>query len=268
MKNSILILSLFLILVSCKEDKKQSVKKEKQTIVADTIEHQDSEITQVGEAEFSSEFLILIPSTYRDWDNSNPANELNASWFDLHQEKGVYSLSKADFEIEKGFSECSGDSTKTINSKNVTLLYLNLPQLKEGNIASVHVNKNKIWPKENTSFDFNNVKYTLRGEGKILETYKNSGEDGNEVSHKVEGYKLYISAANQPEKLLLSQQSFNDTFVELLFVGDIDADSKPDFIFRANRDYEEERVLLFLSTRANPNECVKKVAEITVQFDC
>ena len=90
-----------------------------------------------------------------------------------------------------------------------------------------------------------------------LQTYQN-----------VKDYKLYISADAGPESLFLQQESFNDTFVELLFIGDIDRDGKPDFIFGANRDYEEERVILYLSSKAEKGKIIKNVSEIAVQFDC
>ncbi|MFC6096774.1 hypothetical protein ACFPVY_08955 [Flavobacterium qiangtangense] len=66
----------------------------------------------------------------------------------------------------------------------------------------------------------------------------------------------------------MKEESFNDTFVELLFAGDIDNDGKLDFIFGANRNYEEERVILFLSSKAEKENVVKKVSEIAIQFDC
>lgn len=69
-------------------------------------------------------------------------------------------------------------------------------------------------------------------------------------------------------KNCLQEDAFNDTFVELLFVGDIDRDGKLDFIFGANKNYEEERVILFLSSKAENGNLVKKVSEIAIQFDC
>ena len=68
--------------------------------------------------------------------------------------------------------------------------------------------------------------------------------------------------------MFLEETSFNDTFVQLLFVGDIDADGKLDFIFNASRDYEEERVVLYLSSYAKDNEIIKKVGDIAIQHDC
>ena len=93
-------------------------------------------------------------------------------------------------------------------------------------------------------------------------------EDGEKVFKNVENYKLYLTAGNNAEKLLLAESSFQDTFVRLLFAGDIDGDGKLDFVFSASRNYEEERAILFLSSKARNEEGVKKVSEIAVQFDC
>ena len=38
-------------------------------------------------------------------------------------------------------------------------------------------------------------------------------------------------------------------------------------MFSANRNYEEERVLVYLSSRAKKGKAAEKVCEIAVQFD-
>lgn len=148
------------------------------------------------------------------------------------------------------------------------MILLQENQLKLGEIETVAFVKNKIWPTEKMTFSFNQVNYTLRAEGNVLSSENVSTDDGTEVYKNVEKYRLYISAGKGPEHLFLKQESFNDTFVEILFIGDIDRDGKPDFIFGANRDYEEERVILYLSSEAGAGKVIKKVAEIAVQFDC
>lgn len=268
MKKIILLVFASLFFLACKEEKKvkqnpNNVKE--QAVTPAVVQNAKPEV----EEEFISDFDILIPTTYRDWEGKNPAKKLNQEWVDLFFNGKSYELGKAKFNLENGYDECSGDSTQTINSQNKTLLYLNLPELKLGKIQSVSLKKNKIWPKEKYTFEFNSVEYQLRAEGNILDSWQAEDDDGTKsIAYKVEKYKLFLSSMTTKEKLILYQSSFNDTFVELLFVGDIDRDQKPDFIFSANRDYEENRVLLFLSSKAKTDELIKKVAEIAVQFDC
>lgn len=222
---------------------------------------------EIEEQITKNDFDILLPTRYRDWEERNPADDLTEKWIDLYEKDGKYFLGKADYKIERGFDECSGDSTKTIQPKNKALILLENDNLKLGEIQAVKFVKNKIWPTEKMSFRFNDVDYSLRAEGKVLSSERVHTDHGIEIFQNVEDYRIYISANNGPEHLFLNQKSFNDTFVELLFIGDIDRDGKPDFIFGANRDYEEERVLLYLSSDQE-GKIIKKVSEIAVQFDC
>lgn len=267
-----LFFSIFLlsILVSCNNSKE--IEKEEIVEVPDTSAVQEiapkEEIVE-EEIEFKNDFDILIPRSYRNWEGKNEANAITKDWIDLYEKNGKYYLSKANFKLESGYDECIGDSTKIIESKNKTMVFMDSKDLKLGELKSLRINKNKIWPKEKITFTFNNVEYFLRAEGEILSSFKvHNDDEKEEIFHNVKDYKLYISTKDIPEKLLLREESFNDTFVELLFAGDIDNDGKLDFIFGANRNYEEERVILFLSSKAEKENVVKKVSEIAIQFDC
>ncbi|WP_428229797.1 hypothetical protein [Flavobacterium sp.] len=269
MKKIILGFVLVSVLFSCNGSKEKRT--EKNSGVTNTAPVKDSlHDNEIGSSKaFENDLDILLPRSYRTYDGKNPAASLNEKWIDLYEKSGEYYLGKADFEIEKGFDECSGDSLNLIIPKNKTILFIDYPQLKLGKIKSLKIDENKIWPKEKITFTFNNVSYTLRGEGKVISSEKRQADDGKEeVFNNVQHYKLYLSAGDDAEKLLLAEDSFQDTFVELRFAGDIDGDGKLDLIFSANRNYEEERVILFLSSKAENDGVIKKVAEIAVQFDC
>lgn len=267
MKKNIFAIILISILFSCR-DNKETKAVNNTVIVKDTVVDTAENEVVVEEEEFKKDFAILLPRTYRTYNDVNEAASLNEKWLELYEENGQYYLGKAKFKIENGYDECVGDSTKSISPENKALIFIENPELKTGKIKSLKIDKNKIWPGEKHSFTFNSQTYTLRGEGKVLSEEKvSTDDDKTEIYKKVENYKLYLTAGST-EKLLLKEASFNDTFVELLFAGDIDGDGKLDFIFGANRDYEEERVILFLSSKAENGNAVKKVSEIAVQFDC
>ncbi|MNJ84626.1 hypothetical protein D3C87_20840 [compost metagenome] len=258
-----------LILVSCNNSTKPKV--EKKTVPIEQVPEKPTGKSSVEETlkeDPEPGFEILLPSTYRDWEGKNPANNLTKDWMDLYEKKGKYYLGKADFSIEGGYSECSGDSTKTIESKNKTLLLIKHTGLKQGEVNAVKLNKIKIWPGEKMAFKYNGIGYLLRAEGDVISSDKVLTDTGEELFQQVKNYKLYISADKLPETLFLEEESFNDTFTELLFIGDLDSDGKPDIIVRSNRDYEEERALLFLSTEAGKGRVVGKAGEIAIQFDC
>lgn len=260
----------FFLLISCERSIENKDTEIDTTKAIDTISKAAESIPmeERAESDTKNDFDILLVSEYRDWENNNPVNKLTTDWFDLYQNEGAYYLSKAAYTIERRYSECTGDSTKSIQSQHETLLLMDYPGLKSGAITSLAVSKNKIWPKEKVTFNFGEDVYTLRGEGDVLSSEKVQADNGEELYQKVENYKLYISKNNSPETLVLEQATFNDTFVELLFIGDIDRDGKADFIFEANRDYEERRVFLYLSSKAEEDRLIKKVSEISIQFDC
>lgn len=268
MKKTILIFLPLLMTISCKDKKQETKNKTAPPQEQVQLSKDSTDLKQDPVEEPMEAVSILLPKEYRDFGNENDANELKKDWLDLYQKNGKIYLGKADYTITKGFSECSGDSTKIIHSKNNSLLLIGHSKLTLGEIKTVKIVKNRIWPTEKLKFRFGDEEYTLRAEGKVLSSEKVHTDEGDEFYQNVKDYKLYLSANNAPETLFLQEESFNDTFVELLFIGDIDKDGKPDFIFGANRDYEEERVILYLSSQARKGKLIKKAAEVAIQFDC
>ncbi|MEO8934799.1 MAG: hypothetical protein ABI295_10890 [Xanthomarina sp.] len=268
---------LLIIVFSCKNSTEntetkvtdQLLEENELNLIADEAEsHIEDLFQEVTEGDFKNHFDILLPGEYRDWEAENPVNNISKSWIELYKKESKYYLDKANYSIESGYSECSGDSTKILKSKNENLLFLNHATLKLGEVQTINIDKNKIWPQEKISFNFNDIIYTIRAEGDVLSSQKVPTDEGEEIYQDVENYKLYISSNKTSETLFLEQDSFNDKFVELLFIGDLDTDGKPDFIFGANRDYEEERVLLYLSSQAKEGSLIEKVSEIAIQSDC
>lgn len=226
--------------------------------------------------ENNNDFETLLPRAYRTWEDKNEVDIITDKWIELYRRNGRYFWEKANFKIEKDFDPCVGVETKTIVSKNKTVLFMDLPELKEGEITSLKFNKAKILPGEKVCFIYNNLEYCIRAEGKIISTRGDTAyatpttldEHDDETFPEVEGYKLYISTKESKEHLFLQINSFNDSFVKLVFVGDIDRDGKLDFIFNTSRDYEEEALSLYLSSKVSPDKIIKLVSVASVQFDC
>ncbi|MNJ91854.1 hypothetical protein D3C87_95090 [compost metagenome] len=256
-----------LVLSSCGDSDQV---KEQETIVPEKTAVEEQHAVpekEQGTSGLKTELRILLPTTYREWEGKTPVDNLTKEWVELYRKNGRYYLEKADYKIEADVDECSGSDTKTIVPKRDAVLLISLPNLESGEINAVKIPKKKIWPKEKTTFRYNGTDYFLRAEGEIIPGEETTDPE-REQFHNVKNYKLYISTSTIAETLFLEEKSFNDTFVELLFAGDIDRDGKLDFIVGASRDYEEERVILFLSSNAKEGGIVKNVAEIAIQFDC
>ncbi|OXA70241.1 hypothetical protein B0A67_16500 [Flavobacterium aquidurense] len=269
MKKYVFGILLVSVLFSCNGSKEKKIEKKTNRVSKVVAKDSLKKDEFVADEEFKNDFDILLPRSYRTYDNLNPVSSLTKKWIDLYEDNGEYFLGKADFEIEKSFDECSGDSLQYISSKNKTIIFIDYPELKVGKVKSLKINKDKIWPKEKVVYTFNGVTYTFRAAGKVLSEFKvATDDDKEEIFKNVANYKLYLKIGDGAEKLLLAEDSFQDTFVVLRFAGDIDGDGKLDFVFGANRNYEEQRVILFLSSKAENGEDLKKVSEIAVQFDC
>ena len=119
---------------------------------------------------------------------------------------------------------------------------------------------------EQMEFEFHGRKYRLRASG------VNTGDqpEGDESSwDTVKNYKLYLSEAGSGnEQLLIAMPGFWDTKALILWIGDLDADAKPDFVFDVSDDYESKCVVLFLSSKADESQIVKCVGRSYYAFDC
>lgn len=137
---------------------------------------------------------------------------------------------------------------------------LKLSFLKAGKIENLKITQAEIWPKETVIYNFNNQKYQLKGYGDILGTQVRSNDQGREeVFHEVKNYKLTYSYNGSSEANMIQEEQFNDTFIKTLFVGDIDRDGKLDFIISKPTNYEENSIMLILSSQIKENNIQKIV---------
>ncbi|WP_293916005.1 MULTISPECIES: hypothetical protein [unclassified Sphingobacterium] len=212
----------------------------------------------------TEESHVFFDGTYRLDENEKADFLPGNQWLSLNEDNGQFELAKPDYTIEKGYDECSGMNTESLGSKHKTLVYLEFPQLKPGKVNALKITTGKIWPEESASFDFQGNTYTLKGRGKILSTEMHwTDDDKKEKFHEVKDYSLALTIDGKDQGIMLKESSFNDTFMELVFVGDLDKDGKLDFIFQVPRDYEEERVVVLLSS-----EGYTKQYTASRQFDC
>ena len=177
---------------------------------------------------------------------------LSEEWFDFYQDSITkkYYLKKADIRIESYYNDCWGDSVKYVESQRKPLVFVKgiIPQNEE--IFSIPVTKRCVWVGEKYSFSFKEKIYIFRGDGNTIKSEMAHTDDGYERRDEVKNYKLYLSEQGKSEQLIVAIPTFNDTFVKILWIGDLDGDGKPDFILDTSRHYEEETVLLFLSSKA------------------
>ncbi|WP_156032709.1 hypothetical protein [Prevotella sp. 10(H)] len=218
---------------------------------------------------------FVEPAGYRGTEPEDYAHMFEEEWYDFYRDtvSGEYYLHKAELEVGKFYDDCLQDSTTYIASKRGSFFLIKGLQPKEAHIKSLPVNeRNKhIWVGEQYTYTFNGRIYTLRGDGVTVNEDKVYMGDNEEPARwdEVINYRLYLSEHGvEGEQLLIAIPSFNDTFVELLWMGDLDEDGRIDFIFSVGRDYESRRVELFLSSQAVEGEIVRCAGESGYEFDC
>ncbi|MDR0263551.1 MAG: hypothetical protein LBJ04_10020 [Sphingobacterium sp.] len=198
---------------------------------------------------------ILMPYTYRVFDDNNVSKIINPSWLELHRKDGKYNIGKAVYSIAYEKEEpCAGLPTETINPKADVLLFFNISALQPGPVDSIPFHNKIVPPNQPMEFSFKNDQYKLVAAG--IEFYQ---DENTAIKHP--GYTLKLFINNKFIRTLINQDAYHDTATELEFIGDIDRDGILDFIISSPRDYEEHRKILILSTQKFPYVG-------TVQFDC
>ncbi len=237
-------------------------------------EYSDIELdTLVLPVEEVPEISIILQAGYRGTQPSDYAVMRTENWFDFYQNptSQEYFMEKATIVVDKFYDDCLEDSTTSVSSERNSILMIKGLAPKNKFIQSIHVEKKMIWPDEKYSVEFNGKQYTLRGTGIVLESgqaLSDESEDGQRWD-EVANYKMYLSETGMNnEQLLIAIPRFNGTFVELVWVGDLDEDGKPDFVFDVSPDYEYKRVVLFLSSKAGNGEFVKCAGISEYGFDC
>lgn len=115
------------------------------------------------------------------------------------------------------------------------------------------------------AFEFNAQQYLLSTEGVIGKPYGQTRcESWDGVA--IAGYRLYLTDSHTGQKQLLTAHPFCSTIV--YFIGDLDGDGKPDFVMNRPSNYEEDYLILFLSSYALEGEVVRPVAIYQDGFDC
>ncbi|WP_165025995.1 hypothetical protein [Dysgonomonas sp. ZJ279] len=218
---------------------------------------------------------FLEPAGYRGTEPSDYAHMFAEEWYDFYQDSisGKYYMERAEIETGKFYDDCLDDSTTYVGSKRKSLFLIKGLRPANKHIASIQVPERKsyIWVGEKYLFDFNNHSYMLRGDGITTKSGIASMGDDEDPARwdEVINYRLYLSEKGvEGEQFIIAIPSFNYTFAQLLWLGDMDQDGKPDFIFSVSRDYESRHVVLFLSSKAQKGEIVHCAGESTYEFDC
>ncbi len=271
MKKNLFMFTL-LALVGCKETKEEEVIPEVKPSIEEVItetEEEKSALTIYGKEE-NIILDILIPRYYDKDFHQEEFNKVNDKWLAFEEKKGLFQVIKADYAISEEMNECTESEQLGIFSTGpVEPIFFLGPNamIKKGTKTALNIKEQPLWPDAPQEYLFNGKQYILRAEGKQVDSYDYTDDSGKTKKYKrFKDYKLYLTVNGEAEQLILDIPSFNETFVQLLFVGDLDGDGNLDFVFDTSPEYEIQSVEVYLSKGAQ--YFIYLAGAISVDFSC
>lgn len=271
MKRTLLLFTL-LVFIGCKDDKKEVEVTQPTTTteVAEEVEDEKPTLTIYGKEE-NLVLDILLPRYYDKDFHQADLDKVNNKWLAFEEKKGLFQVLKADYAISEQTNECTESEQIGIFSTGpIEPIFFLGPNnlIKKGTKTALNIKAQPLWPENPQEYLFNGKQYILRSEGKVVDSYKYTDDESpkEKVFKKFKNYKLYLTVNGEAEQLVLDIPSFNETFVKLLFVGDLDGDGNLDFVFDTSPEYEMQTVEVYLSKGAQ--YFIYLAGTVSVDFSC
>ncbi|GBU21412.1 hypothetical protein R80B4_01301 [Fibrobacteres bacterium R8-0-B4] len=235
--------------------------------LADIIENMnhDIDIPFIPKCEPSGrvEAIYAQPFVYRNLKRTDIGNVSNITGLFCENDKCY--LRPARISFSDGVDECTNIPTLTLKS-NALFLFLSFIDHNEDSIQSISLGKDlnddrgeTMPPNKKFAFELGNVMYELNAVGEKI----------NDDEQDVENYSLLFSIKGTiGSDTLVSIKRIRYAVVKLLFIGDLDSDGKPDIILDAPLNYENNNILLFLSSTAKKGKHLKCEGQKINYFDC
>lgn len=222
----------------------------------------------------AQELVFVLLDGYCSYENI----EINTDgWYQLSYlpNRKQFEVAPANLNIKQFYWDCGDMNMYTVTSDiaNSVLLFKGL-EVNTG-IVNSHFHKvTCVVPGNDYIFSFNGKSYNLRAEGildvhhdSVEEDYPLSEEGRKETGNVYQEYKLYLECEGISQ-LMLAIDNFRDRYVKIGFIGDLDGDGNPDFIFETATWYEDYEKMLFLSSFADEGKLVKYVGSNGYSMAC
>ncbi|UVD78205.1 hypothetical protein NWE55_08590 [Myroides albus] len=225
----------------------QEVQQEKPITIEKTVLPRESKVN----------FNLIIPAYYNQEGEKSVYESINDSWLEFREVNGAFVVQKAEYNLSDPLmNECTGELQVGVFSpdEEEPLIYFSPDNsdIKEGELISLPKGALPFWTENVVEYVYEGNTYTFSSTGKLTDFYEYTTDDIEEPQmHKsYSDYVLYLSVNGKDKQEILKVDSFDGTFLQVLFVGDMDGDGKLDFIFDTSSFYEEKSIDVYLSKGA------------------
>lgn len=216
----------------------------------------------ISSIEITEPVYLLHPGQFHGDEVVENAEKLE--WYGLFvNEKGSY-IEKTKIKIETIYDLILDEDSTVKTGKFISIgnadrciTLISGMQLKEGFCTSIPLDKYYLDPGEKMEFTMHHKNYLFEATGIKSDTVFQEWRD-------IIDYKLYYSELDQSMKkqILMSENNLEGNIAGFIWIGDLDADNKPDLIMNLSNHYNRGNTTLLLSGNAENKDLVKKVAEL------
>lgn len=224
------------------------------------------------EKDEESQFKVKLLETGEGFHGDEINAKSGETWLGLYNQGGKFFLKNSKLEITRVYDEIvdykkrqkTGKNVSVINENQSVFLLKNADYLKEKEIKTLF-GGNPNWTEVEENIDYLSLtigfsrEFNINNERYILQVKKGINKRGEKISS-------LILENEKVKQTLHSINSFgdDDNLGTLYWAGDLDSDGKPDFYFSLYFHDNVEYKNLFLSSKADKNKLVKKVAIFTI----
>lgn len=196
-------------------------------------------------------------------DEEVPADAEKRSWLGLFRGTQGYYVAPARLRVKRTYDAVVDEEGEQTgwevavpgNADRCVLLLAASGALSSGRADTAAVKAQALLPGKPLRFGFGGGQYTLAATG--------AWAAGDTSAYAVRNYKLYLTADAAPGKrqLLAAAPQFEETMMQVLWIGDLDHDQRPDFILDTASEYNTSQLSVYLSSRAEGQELVRFVGQ-------
>ncbi len=168
-----------------------------------------------------------------------------------------------DYESEN--EEGVYQSLSCLHKDSCLFFVTGVDYLKAAKVPALELNETRLPIGKTLTFELNGKTQKLVATG----TFREGKESDN--FNDMMSYRLMLFGEkneNELTDMLVAHDSFDDTAIELLFVGDIDGDGLLDYLVETSRKYSYSAPALYLSKGADEAELIKLIDVATHLGGC